>query len=204
MEVLKTRRDMAPLSVAYLADGATVHSALLNLCSSITSDAPVFAIIPKKGTPGITTHAYVDIGAAGGLPVWAARAYSTGTHSLTGIIHIMTNASRIILPADAAYMFKNVFDNLSAGTLTVNLANIPFDFSLITDAREMFSNPYISGIFVPASTTLPSGAASTGMFSGCTSLVGGSGTAYDANHTDGEYARIDNPPTAPGYFTAAT
>ena len=42
---------------------------------------------------------------------------------------------------------------------------------------------------------------SGGMFSGCTSLVGGNGTVYDANHTDAEYARIDKP-GQPGYFTA--
>ena len=38
------------------------------------------------------------------------------------------------------------------------------------------------------------------MFSGCTSLVGGNGTAYDAEHIDKEYARIDRAGT-PGYFT---
>ena len=32
-------------------------------------------------------------------------------------------------------------------------------------------------------------------------LVGGSGTQYDAYHVSAEYARIDNPPDAPGYFT---
>jgi hypothetical protein len=42
-----------------------------------------------------------------------------------------------------------------------------------------------------------------GMFSGCTSLVGGAGTPYDANHVDYTYARIDGGPnsTTPGYFT---
>ena len=38
------------------------------------------------------------------------------------------------------------------------------------------------------------------MFSGCTSLVGGNATKYDASHTDKEYARIDTAST-PGYFT---
>ena len=36
--------------------------------------------------------------------------------------------------------------------------------------------------------------------SNCTSLVGGSGTAYDASHTDHEYARIDKA-GQPGYLT---
>ena len=39
------------------------------------------------------------------------------------------------------------------------------------------------------------------MFTGCTSLVGGQGTTYDANHVDHNYARIDDGPSNPGYFT---
>ena len=42
---------------------------------------------------------------------------------------------------------------------------------------------------------------SEGMFQGCTSLVGGMGTTYDANHVDAEYAHIDGGPSNPGYFT---
>jgi len=42
------------------------------------------------------------------------------------------------------------------------------------------------------------------MFDGCTSLVGGAGTTYDANHTDKTYARIDGGASNPGYFTAKT
>jgi len=40
------------------------------------------------------------------------------------------------------------------------------------------------------------------MFDGCTSLVGEKGTTYDSDHLDEEYARIDNAPTTPGYFSA--
>ncbi len=40
------------------------------------------------------------------------------------------------------------------------------------------------------------------MFEGCTSLVGGNGTAYDASHVDIEYARVDVP-GSPGYFTGS-
>ena len=43
---------------------------------------------------------------------------------------------------------------------------------------------------------------STDMFFGCTSLVGGMGTAFNWSHIDAEYARIDGGPSNPGYFTA--
>ncbi|MBR0527368.1 MAG: dockerin type I repeat-containing protein, partial [Prevotella sp.] len=44
---------------------------------------------------------------------------------------------------------------------------------------------------------------STNMFAACTSIVGGKGTTYDANHWDKEYARIDGGPGSetPGYLT---
>ena len=39
------------------------------------------------------------------------------------------------------------------------------------------------------------------MFDGCTNLVGGQGTTYDADHIDAEYAHIDGGPDNPGYLT---
>ncbi len=42
---------------------------------------------------------------------------------------------------------------------------------------------------------------SNDMFSGCTKLVGGRGTTYNANHTDATYAHIDGGTSNPGYFT---
>ncbi len=42
---------------------------------------------------------------------------------------------------------------------------------------------------------------SSGMFQGCTSLVGGKGTTYDANHIDKAYAHVDGGTSNPGYFT---
>ena len=39
------------------------------------------------------------------------------------------------------------------------------------------------------------------MFDGCTNLVGGVGTTYDAEHTDYTYAHIDEGASNPGYFT---
>ncbi len=38
-------------------------------------------------------------------------------------------------------------------------------------------------------------------FRGCTSLVGGAGTIYSADHTDHTYAHIDGGASNPGYFT---
>ena len=42
---------------------------------------------------------------------------------------------------------------------------------------------------------------STAMFQNCYNIVGGAGTTYDRQRTNGEYARIDGGPENPGYFT---
>ena len=39
------------------------------------------------------------------------------------------------------------------------------------------------------------------MFAGCTHLVGGQGTAFDANYVDASRAHIDGGPDNPGYLT---
>ena len=39
------------------------------------------------------------------------------------------------------------------------------------------------------------------MFEGCSNIIGGAGTPYDANHTGADYAHIDGGPDNPGYFT---
>ena len=69
--------------------------------------------------------------------------------------------------------------------------------------REMFSGcSSLKTIHVGSgwNTTSISDAYSQNMFYGCTSLVGGNGTEYNASYTGKTYARIDASGT-PGYFT---
>ena len=76
-----------------------------------------------------------------------------------------------------------------------------FDTSSALNMYHMFAGDtglrtiYATNKFTPASES------TVEMFSGCTSLVGGSGTTFNYSKIDGEYARIDNPPNEPGYFT---
>ena len=72
----------------------------------------------------------------------------------------------------------------------------------VTDMEELFSgcadlaSVKASQNFVPADND-------TDMFAGCAAIVGEHGTVYSAEHTDGEYARIDTT-NVPGYFKGAT
>ena len=92
-----------------------------------------------------------------------------------------------------------MFSGSKATTLDVS----NFDTSKVTNMMYMFQGSsnlktiYGSSKFVTTAVT-----SSTGMFSGCTKLIGGAGTKYDSTKTDKTYARIDGGTSNPGYFTA--
>lgn len=118
------------------------------------------------------------------------------------------------------YMFTS-----SEATSILGLEN--FDTSNVTDMLEMFSNSKVktldlssfdtrkitnmnwmfnkcsnlTTIYVSDKFITENVSSSTQMFNGSTKLVGGSGTTYNANHIDKEYAHIDGGTSNPGYFT---
>ena len=78
-----------------------------------------------------------------------------------------------------------------------------FNTSNVTDMSTMFrQSEVLTTIYVGDGWSTDAVTTSTNMFTGCTSLVGGMGTTYDANHVDKTYAHIDGGPNNPGYFTA--
>ena len=89
----------------------------------------------------------------------------------------------------------------------VNLTSLDitsFDTSKAYEIQRMFTNCshlvtiYASDKFV---TVAASDSCKNSMFEECVSLVGGKGTTYNPNDVGSAYARIDNPPNRPGYFT---
>ncbi|MBP5366049.1 MAG: BspA family leucine-rich repeat surface protein, partial [Bacteroidales bacterium] len=76
----------------------------------------------------------------------------------------------------------------------MNVANV-------TNMSNMFSGcSHLQSLYVSDTWDVSGVTQSEGMFSNCTSLVGGQGTRYTASHTDKEYAHIDGNPSA-GYLT---
>lgn len=81
----------------------------------------------------------------------------------------------------------------------VDLSN--FVLSNVTTTEDMFAVcGSLSTIYASNKWDINNVNAGFGMFSSCTSLVGGNGTVYDPSHIGVEYARIDTP-SAPGYLT---
>ena len=92
--------------------------------------------------------------------------------------------------------FSQMFNGCS-GLTSLDLSN--FDTSKATTFLQMFRG--CSGLTTITANDWSATVTSTDMFTGCTSLVGGNGTTYDASHVDASYAHIDVADN-PGYFTA--
>lgn len=76
-----------------------------------------------------------------------------------------------------------------------------FSDSVLEQVEEMFCN-CTSLKTIYSSKSFEPQLESENVFTNCTELVGGAGTAYLTYGDANDYTRIDNPPTEPGYFTA--
>ena len=112
--------------------------------------------------------------------------------NLTDIDLSNFNTSEVI---DMSSMF------VGCSSLTsIDISN--FNTTKVTRMDGMFGAcTGLSAIYVGNGWSTASVTNGTEMFAGCTSLVGGAGTTYDANHVDYTYAHIDGGENNPGYFT---
>ena len=90
--------------------------------------------------------------------------------------------------------------NDCSGLRNVNLSS--FNTAQLQYMVDMFKGcSNLITIYANNSWSTAAVISSDNMFHGCTRLVGGMGTTYDANHVDKTYAHIDGGPSDPGYFT---
>ena len=95
------------------------------------------------------------------------------------------------------YLFNSCYE-----LKTITLPNFNFSKKYSNTEYMFYRNYKLEKIYVSENNGNAIVASkSTHMFDGCTSLVGGAGTAYDPTFTDATAARIDGGPNNPGYFT---
>lgn len=79
-----------------------------------------------------------------------------------------------------------------------------FDVSKVGSMKNMFTNCFeLKTIYCDNDWSTRTLMGSFSMFSGCTKLIGGSGTLYDEKNTDKTYARPDGLNGNKGYFTSS-
>lgn len=86
---------------------------------------------------------------------------------------------------------------------SLDLSN--FNTQSVSNMSNMFTRcSRLTTIIVGNGWSISNVSSSSEMFEECTSLVGGSGTTYDANYTDYTYAHIDGGSSNPGYLTGSS
>ena len=96
----------------------------------------------------------------------------------------------------------NMYGMFSGCSGLTNLDLSGFKTDKVLDMKEMFDNCFgLTTIYVGEGWSTAKVLRSYYMFRNCTSLVGGAGTPFDADHIDHTYARIDGGSDNPGYFT---
>ena len=109
-------------------------------------------------------------------------------------------------------MFKGCtsMKTIDLSSFSVQKVNDTFDmFSGCTALETVFVNddwdlPVLDSLVNAGTEAGEYAGHGSNMFTDCTNLVGGRGTAYSADHVDAEYAHIDMAPDNPGYFTRKT
>ena len=124
--------------------------------------------------------------------VFYMQSMFTGCAGLTSLDVSKFNNSKVMY-MDWMFMGCNSLTSL-------DLSN--FDTQNVAIMRDMFrSCSSLTTIYVGEKWSIGNNVEGTDMFQGCTSLVGGQGTVYNADHTDHTYAHIDCGTANPGYFT---
>lgn len=101
---------------------------------------------------------------------------------------------------DMAYMFR--------GCKSLSILDLSsFDTSNVTTMEQMFrrceslNTIYVSNAWTTEKIATDDYYAPKRLFEDCPNLVGGSGTTWDENHVDVDYAHIDGGTSNPGYLT---
>ena len=121
------------------------------------------------------------------------------TYMFRGCSHLTNVDLSSFNTGNVTYMI-NMFEGCTSLT-TLDLSS--FNTAKLKYVSQMFKGcSALNTIYVGSEWTTNNIETSNEMFSGCTNLIGGKGTHYNANHTDYTYAHIDGGPSNPGYFTA--
>ena len=122
--------------------------------------------------------------------VWYIDLYCPNVETITGLEYVKTGNLTSM---------GSMFSSMPKLT-TLDLSS--FDTRKVTNMNYMFDGcSSLTTIKVGANWSTANVTSSTGMFSNCTSLVGGAGTRFDSNHIDKAYAHVDEGEGNPGYLT---
>ena len=130
---------------------------------------------------------------------------SFNTENVTNMNNMFLGCSSLTSLDLSNFKTDNVTDMGGMFMECTNLSNLDlsgFNTNQVSNMVAMFYHcSNLTTIYVGSAWSTASVTGSNDMFFDCPSLVGGRGTQWNEEHTDGEYAHIDGGPDNPGYLT---
>lgn len=130
---------------------------------------------------------------------------SFNTENVTNMNNMFFGCSSLTSLDLSNFKTDNVTDMGGLFMECTNLSNLDlsgFNTNQVTNMVAMFYHcSNLTTIYVGSAWSTASVTGSNDMFFDCPSLVGGRGTQWNEEHTDGEYAHIDGGVDNPGYLT---
>ena len=206
--------DRGSAQPGYLTDKSMLKTGLdINIDLLFVVDSTITAIKPCATKPADSVDKrYIDY--AKEIPIWADG---------TDVFYYVPAGEKLNLNPNSAAMFESFttiqsidlsgFDTSAVETMEKMFNNCRnatqfdlsgFDTGKVTNMTKMFYNCLALETIYVNSTKFDVAhvTASDNMFGYCSSLKGGSSTTCDGTtNIDVTYARVDNPPSQPGYFT---
>ena len=121
------------------------------------------------------------------------------TASVTEMSYMFRNCSSLTSASvtEMSYMFRNCSSLTSldvSGFKTDNVTDMSYMFAYCNQLATIYASERWNMGNVEEEKK-------GNMFAGCYKIIGGEGTTYDPDHVNDDYARIDEGPSNPGYFT---
>lgn len=159
--------------------------------------------IGKPTTEGTIAYAIKNSTAASISLIVPAETYIKLNADSSSMFEMCTTLISVDLTGFDTSEVTNM-DTMFGGCENIQTIDISgFNTSKVTRMNAMFILcTELESIYVSSSFNMSSVTNDTAMFGSCLKLKGGAGTAYDNTKEDGQYARIDQGSTQPGYFTS--
>ena len=154
-------------------------------------------------TDSVTNMAAMFMGSAGLTCLDLSRFNTTMVTDMFNMFYECSNLASLDVSGFNTAKVRDMRGMFRSCSKLTSLDLSSFNTAKVENMNSMFSDDtHLVTIYAGDGWSLAEAIFVYSMFENCTSLVGGQGTTYDANHVDGEYAHIDGGPSNPGYFTA--
>ena len=180
----------------FRTDYVTDMSWMFDGCSGLTE-----LYLLELNTFGVRDMSYMFSGCTG-LKYLILTFLTDNVTNMSNMFSHCYSMTSLVMTSFKTANVKNMSEMFTGCSNLAELDLRDFNTANVTDMSNMFEYCYnLKTIFVGSEWSTAAVTNSENMFYCCYNLFGGKGTMYDWIHNDHTYARIDEGPDNPGYFT---